>query len=85
MGKKYKLIKKFPGSAPVGTIIDLDDVAFGITCNYTNYPEFWEEIIEKDYERLLYKGNILYIKTSSASTFKNLISPYIIDSMLYKL
>ena len=60
MGKKYKLIKKFPGSAPVGTIIDLDDVAFGITCNYTNYPEFWEEIIEKDYERLLYKGNILY-------------------------
>ena len=33
----------------------------------------------------IHKGNILYIKTSSASTFKNLISPYIIDSMLYKL
>ena len=56
MGKRYKLIKKFPGSAPVGTIIDLDDVAFGITCNYTNYPEFWEEIVEKDYEILEYKS-----------------------------
>lgn len=42
--KKYKLIKEFPGSVKLGTIINLEDVAFGITNNYTNYPEFWKEI-----------------------------------------
>jgi len=49
---KYKLIKKFPGSASLGTVIDTDDVAFGITHNYTDYPEFWELVVEKDYEIL---------------------------------
>lgn len=49
---KYKLIKKFPGSAFLGTVIDTDDVAFGITYNYTDYPEFWEKVGEKDWEVL---------------------------------
>jgi hypothetical protein len=49
---KYKLIKKFPGSASLGTVIDTDDVAFGITHNYTDYPEFWEKVVEKDWEIL---------------------------------
>jgi hypothetical protein len=65
--KKYKLIKEYPGSPELGTIVDyaLIDPA----TNYANYwgkgckqalpidlvenqSEFWEEIIEKDYEIL---------------------------------
>jgi hypothetical protein len=49
---KYKLIKTFPGSAPLGTIVDTNNVFLGIIYNYTNYPEFWEKVVEKDYEIL---------------------------------
>lgn len=52
MNRRYKLIKTFPGSAPLGTIINLKNVAFGITHNYTDYPEFWQLIEEKEYEIL---------------------------------
>lgn len=36
--KKYKLIKKYPGSPELGTIIETREVL--------DYPEFWEEIVE---------------------------------------
>ena len=58
MIKKYKLIKKYPGSPEVGW--ELNDVSCCIL-GYThlsyekyvsNYPEFWQEIIKKDYEIL---------------------------------
>jgi hypothetical protein len=53
--KKYKLIKQYPGSVELGTIISrkcTTDIWKGTTY-YETYPEFWQEVIEKDYEILI--------------------------------
>jgi len=44
---KYKLIKEYPGSLRLGTKILSDDTQF-----VTNFPEYWEEVVEKEYEIL---------------------------------
>jgi len=70
MKTQYRLIKKYPGSPKVGDIVE----GYGRDGWYSkgeghstydwrqvvNYPEFWEEVIEKDYEILSYikKGSI---------------------------
>jgi hypothetical protein len=54
--KKYKLIKEYPGSLKLGSIATTkggDDLWKGSTY-YDKYPEFWEELIEKDYKILSY-------------------------------
>jgi hypothetical protein len=66
--KKYKLIKQYPGSVELGTIVEkCSFTGSGVIGNnklYTNkkgfgvespenYPEFWEEVVEKDYEILI--------------------------------
>jgi hypothetical protein len=67
MRKKYKLIKEYPGSREAGTIVEkcyftgsgvignnklyTNKKGFGVE-SPENYPEYWEEIIEKDYEIL---------------------------------
>jgi hypothetical protein len=46
---KYKIIKEYPGSPSLGCVINKE------TLNWSaikNYSEFWEEVIEKDYEIL---------------------------------
>ena len=60
--KKYKLIKKYPGSPEVGEIVQGNGregwYTKGPGCRtydwtqIVNYPKFWEEVIEKDYEIL---------------------------------
>lgn len=52
--KKYKLIKKYPGSPKLGTILKEEgfDENLGTYHNPKDYPEFWEEVVEKDYEIL---------------------------------
>lgn len=61
--KKYKLIKEYPGSPSLGFILDKTwEVNYplnyylinGLTFNPNNHPEFWELVIEKDYEILSY-------------------------------
>ena len=64
--KKFKLIKEYPGSPKLGTIAT--EIApymyqykntFGTIKNIFNlhtYPEFWQEIVEKDYEILYILG-----------------------------
>ena len=65
--KKYKLIRKYPGSPELGTEIEKRTVysekwMFKKDCNLfpvtsgtpDDYPEFWEEVVEKDYEILSY-------------------------------
>lgn len=59
---KYKLIKKYPGSDPVGTIVTgygkdgwYSKGPGGKTYDWTLVvynPEFWEEVVEKDYQIL---------------------------------
>jgi hypothetical protein len=61
--RKYKLIKEYPSSPKLGTIVNDVKTTFGISfyenCQgfIGNYPEYWEEIIEKDYEILSFKCN----------------------------
>lgn len=61
---KYKLIKCYPGSLELSTIVEYypNWNMYGIcnNCLYDkqlieNNPEFWEKIIEKDYEILSFK------------------------------
>lgn len=70
--KKYKLIKKYPGSPALDVIIEFcdrrhawkmyksdPDLVLG-SINYVypeKYPEFWEEIVEKEYEILSFRFN----------------------------
>ena len=60
--KKYKLIKKYPGSPKLETIltpkVDLEDINTnnfyweGSWFNPNDYPTFWEEVVESNYEIL---------------------------------
>jgi hypothetical protein len=60
--KKYKLIKEYPGSDHEGIIVSLktpNGLYEGYQYNYyskhvENNPEYWEEVIEKDYEIISY-------------------------------
>ena len=64
--KKYKLIKLYPGSPTLGTIVRTSDkeeypgfyYENGSYCHYGDiierFPEFWEKVVEKDYEILSY-------------------------------
>ncbi len=45
---KYILKKEYPGSPKLGNIIDNLENDW-----IENYPEFWQEVVEKDYEILL--------------------------------
>lgn len=49
--KKYRLIKEYPGSPPKGEIISYEKET-NISPDVKYYPEFWEEVIEKDYRIL---------------------------------
>jgi hypothetical protein len=48
--KKYRLIKLYPGSPTLGSI-------WTGRQSLSKYPEFWEEVIEKDYEILTFTHN----------------------------
>ena len=60
--KKYRLIKEYPGSDHEGIIVSLktpNGLYEGYQYNYStkhveNNPEYWEEVIEKDYEIISY-------------------------------
>lgn len=52
---KYKLIKKYPGSPELGSILTESSEncrMYPTEECMKNYPEFWEEVVEKDYEIL---------------------------------
>lgn len=70
--KKYKLIKKYPGSPELGSICKKDcnnrwvySLDFSKESTYYTlghpkfYPEFWKEIVKKDYQILSFKQNSL--------------------------
>lgn len=66
--KKYKLIKEYPGSPKLGFIIEFTKTGYlykpGLSINenilknknFEDYPEFWQEVIEKDYEILQFRS-----------------------------
>lgn len=101
--KKYKLIKKYPGSPSLGTIAtqssNKESIEFKSTKGELKFdssyakdyfkkmvssqPEFWEEVVEKDYEILSFivtKNNeINYAKLDNNNLFQG---RYIIDCTL---
>lgn len=73
--KKYKLIKEYPGSENLETIAWIDGYKTHFNGNeyideiieFDNYPEFWQEVIEKEYEILSFKdkySNLVVNKTN---------------------
>lgn len=70
---KYKLVKTYPGSPKLNTVIDDEITTFGVSFaknnlnSIENHSEFWKPIIEKNYEILSYceNKNIFHIKDNS--------------------
>jgi len=50
--KKYKLIKEYPDSPKLGTITKVSNKNIPVWYNVGNWEEFWQEIVDKDYEIL---------------------------------
>ena len=53
--KTYRLIKTYPGSPKLGTILTHEEL------QYCNWNEYYQEVVEKDYEILsLIEGKVIY-------------------------
>lgn len=53
--KRYKLIKNYPHSPKLGTTLLVEDEYLHQNWLFKDYPEFWEEIVEKDYKILSFR------------------------------
>jgi hypothetical protein len=75
--RKYRLIKEYPGSPKLGHIISCQNYIKHPSTeihNASKYPEFWEEIIEKNYEILSFLGKITqseYVLDEETNLYKN--------------
>lgn len=75
--KKFKLIKKYPGSPKLDTIIELEtavngQIVQGKWCyDIDKTPEFWEEVVEKNYEILSFYEPFTYKILKKDSQLKN--------------
>ena len=67
MTNRYRLVKEYPGSPKLGSIANKKDVCDfwyikdgfnNVGKNIEKYPEFWEEVVEKDYEILSFSKNL---------------------------
>jgi len=98
--KKYKLIKEYPGSPELGTI--LEDPRIESTTIGNNeavheldkgklFKEFWQEVVEKDYEILSVKvkpASLLYTKDENGyfSRFDTINSnKYLLEELIYSI
>ena len=88
---KYKLIKEYPGSIKLGTIVYLeteDNYMTNMENDFKlfpkkiveNYPEFWEEVVEKDYEILEVKG-----KYGAISSYIEKLDNDLKDKTIFKI
>lgn len=82
--KKYKLIKQYPGSPKLGFIVHLRHCGmyhnietgnlYG-SQHIENQPEFWQEVIEKDYEILSFSSNLVWNGNLAVLTENGRYSP----------
>ena len=65
---KYKLIKEYPGSPKLGYIYNPEQFE-----EYCNYTEFWEEVVEKDYEilSLSFTNNFCYLQKNGEYAYRD--------------
>ena len=78
MLNKYRLIKTYPGSPKLNTILIIDSSQE--TGYYSENSEFWEEIVEKDYEILEIQG-----KYGGISSYKEQYNSDLKDKSIYKI
>lgn len=74
--KRYKLIKCYPNSPKLGTVLESDNAFYysysnGIISSNTveTNPEFFEEVVEKEYEILSYSSSGEIYKKNTNGTF----------------
>ena len=74
--KKYRLIKNYPGCSWTLNSICSNDFIWdnGKKVYLKNYPEFWEEVVEKDYEILSFVANKRHINPGFIIEIENNIS-----------
>ena len=65
---KYILKKEYPGSPKLGNTIDNLENDW-----IENYPEFWEKVVEKDYEilSLSFTNNFCYLQKNGEYAYRN--------------
>ena len=75
---KYKLIKEYPGSPKLGTILTHKEL------QYCNWNEYYQEVVEKDYEILSMecnKSSLLHFNNVESSINFMLKNDYSIHSV----
>lgn len=73
--KKYCLVKTYPNSVELGTIVENVFDEYGV--QFAKYPEFWEKVEEKDYEILKYNDGFNdYFKKENSKWTINLQHEY---------
>jgi hypothetical protein len=88
--RKFKLVKKFPTSPPLGTVLELKPNgwyekeghhSYPYQKNYVeDQPEYWEEIVERDFEILEVKG--IY---GAISSYIEKLDADLKDKSIYKI
>lgn len=91
--KKYKLIKEYPGSPELGYILKptihtefetKEYILYNQILTPINYPEFWQEVIEKDYKILSLQNvkSLSYIDNEILDLNRIKNTGYTLDSFL---
>ena len=83
---KYKLIKTYPGSPELGTIEEpvhnnvhmMSNGRYGY--DFSKHKEFWEPVVEKDYEILTVRG-----KYGAVSSFIEKLDLDLKDKSIYSV
>ena len=67
MSNRYRLIKEYPGSPKLGTILTHEEL------QYCNWNEYYQEVVEKDYEILSFynKEGRSYYNIKNNTYFSN--------------
>ena len=88
--KKYKLIKEYPGSPKLNSIWEYEGNVWSDCNHFTspiinpeNYPEFWEKVVEKDYEILSFIAT-KWCKGDRYLTIRKPDEDYTVYDFLYK-
>ena len=80
--RKFKLIKEYPGSPELGVFYTKENFIgdFGNEPYFEEYPEFWQEVVEKDYEIL---SVVLYDNYNNIhDVFNGKVNGYELDRIL---
>lgn len=99
--RKFKLIKEYPTSPELNTIFNywtdniseqVHNIIYGFIPLKTikQYPEFWQEIIEKDYEILSFKSKLNCIINKIDDNYFGLLNggvsgKYLLNNRLYTI